>query len=332
MRGLIVKLGGLRAALAATAGLRAVRERHPAAAFTFVCRPGAEAALEGCPAVVETVALEPGAGSLALLSRIRAQHFDVAVTLGGPSPATRLAALSGAVRRVCAGAAPWHWSPFFHRQATARAVDPHEAARDHEVITQAFGFHCEPPAMWFAPSRMQEHGLVLDEGRYVVLHPGASRPERILEIDKWAAVARELVARGEAERVVVSAGPAGEERIMAEALCGLIGPSALSTGGRLRFSQLASLIRGARAFLGVDSPVLQLAAAVGTPVLGVYGPSDYARARPWGVLCRAVRIDATPFEGEARADYLRRMDRALARVTPEQILRATEELLRVSSR
>lgn len=332
MRVLVVKLGGLRAALAATAGMRAVRERHPAAQFTFVCRPGAEAALEGCPAVVETVPLEAGAGSLALVSRLRSQRHDVAVLLGGPSPATRLVALSGAGRRVCAGPAPWHWAPFFHRQATARAVDPHDAARDHEVMAQAFGFQGEPPAMWFSPARMQEHGLVLDDGRYVVIHPGASRPERVLEIDKWAAVARELIARGEADRVVVSAGPAGEERIMAEALVGLIGPGAVSTGGRLRIPQLAGLIRGSRAFLGADSPVLQLAAAVGTPVVGVYGPSDYARARPWGVLSRAVRIDATPFEGETRADYLRRMDRALARVTPEQILRATEELLRVSSR
>lgn len=332
MRLLVVKLGGPRAALAATAGLRAVRERHPSLAVTFVCRPGAEPVLEGCPAVVESVPLGPESASLALLSRLRSQRFDVAVLLGGPSPATRLVALSGARRRVCAGAAPWHWAPFFHRQATARAVDPHEAARDHAVLSHAFGFHCEPPPMWFAPSRIQEHGLVLDEGRYVVIHPGASRPERVLEVDKWAAVAREMLARGEADRVVVSAGPAGEERIMAEALCGLIGPAAVSTGGRLRLAQLAGLIRGARAFLGVDSPVLQLAAAVGTPVVGVYGPSDYARARPWGVLCRTVRIDASPFEGETRADYLRRMDRALARVTPEQVLRAAEELLRVSGR
>lgn len=332
MRVLIVKLGGLRAALAATAGMRAVRERHPSAAFTFVCRPGAEAALEGCPAVVESVPLESGAGSLALLSRLRSQRHDVAVLLGGPSPAARLVALSGASRRVCAGAAPWHWSPFFHRQATARAVDPHEAARDHEVLAQAFGFQGEPPGMWFAPSRMQEHGLVLDEGRYLVIHPGASRPERVLEVDKWAAVARELLSRGEVDRVAVSAGPAGEERIMAEALCGLIGPAAVSTGGRLRFAQLAALIRGARAFLGADSPVLQLAAAVGTPVVGVYGPSDFARSRPFGVLCRTVRIDATPYEGEARKDYLRRMDRALGRVTPDQVLRAVDELLRVSAR
>jgi hypothetical protein len=34
--------------------------------------------------------------------------------------------------------------------------------------------------------------MMLEEGRFAVIHPGATRPERILEIDKWAVVAREL--------------------------------------------------------------------------------------------------------------------------------------------
>ena len=107
--------------------------------------------------------------------------------------------------------------------------------------------------------------MMLEEGRFAVIHPGAARPERILEVDKWASVARELVACRAVERIVISAGPGGAERIMAEALCGLIGPVAMSTGGRLRFSQLARLIKESRLFLGADSSVLQLAAAVGTP-------------------------------------------------------------------
>ena len=127
------------------------------------------------------------------------------------------------------------------------------------------------------------------------------------------------------------AGPGGSERIMAEALCGLIGPVAMSTAGRLRFSQLARLIKEARLFLGADSSVLQLAAAVGTPVVGVFGPSDYARARPWGTVNRVVRVDTAMFEGELRADYLARMDRALARITAQQVSHAAEEVIRITT-
>ena len=173
--------------------------------------------------------------------------------------------------------------------------------------------------------------MMLEEGRCAVIHPGATRPERILEIDKWAAVARELIASRAVERIVISTGPGGAERIMAEALCGLIGPVAMSTGGRLRFSQLARLIKESRLFLGADSSVLQLAAAVGTPVVGVFGPSDYARARPWGTLNRVVRVDTTMFEGELRADYLARMDRALARITAQQVAQAAAEVIRITT-
>lgn len=331
MRVLVVKFAKLRGSLAATAGLRAVRERHPGVAVTFVTLLGSEQALEGCPAVVETVGLDPEAGFWPLLSRLRRQDFDLAVALGSHPAAQRMVALSGARRRVCSGRSGFFLRPFFHREVFGAAVDPHEAARDHEALSRAFGFHAEPPAMWFASSRMQEHGLLVEDGRYAVIHPGCSRPERILEVDKWAAVARELVASHAVDRVVVSAGPSDGERIFAEALCGLVGPVAASTDGRLRFAQVARLLQGARLFLGADSAVLQLAAAVGRPVVGVFGPSDYARARPWGAIHRVVRVDTTVFEGETREDYAARMDRALARVTSAQVLHAAEEVLRITA-
>jgi hypothetical protein len=49
------------------------------------------------------------------------------------------------------------------------------------------------------------------------------------------------------------------------------------------------------------------------------------------VLHRVVRIDTTPFEGEAAEDYRRRMDRALARIGAEQVFRAAEEVLQLSA-
>jgi ADP-heptose:LPS heptosyltransferase len=331
MRLLVVKFTGLRGALAATAGLRTIRERHPGAQITFVTSPGSEVALEGCPAIIETIGFGEEGSSLALLSRLRRQRFDFAIALGGDPRANQLVALSGAAVRACGGLAPFYLRPLMHQQVFGAIVDPHEAARDHEVMSRVLGFHAETPAMWFAPSRMQEHGMMLEEGRFAVIHPGATRPERILEIDKWAAVARELIASHAVERIVISAGPGGAERIMAEALCGLIGPVAMSTAGRLRFSQLARLIKESRLFLGADSSVLQLAAAVGTPVVGVFGPSDYARARPWGTVHRVVRVDTTIYEGELRADYLARMDRALARITAQQVTHAAAEVIRITA-
>lgn len=333
MRILIVKLTGLRGALATSASLRALKEVIPGATITYLTFPSAQPATEGCPLIVETVGydLDSSVGDfLGLLGHLRRQKFDVAVALSSQPLARWLVALSGARQRVCAGRAPFYLRRFFHHQVTDLLVDPHEAAQDYAVISEVFHLPPEVPQMWFASSRMNEHGLLVEPQKYCVIHPGATRREQILEIDKWVVVAKELVALGIVERVVVSAGPTSEERLMAEALCGLIGPVAQSTQGRLSFSQSAKLIQEARLFLGTDSAILQLASAVRTPVVGVYGPSDYNRTRPWGTLSRVVRIDTTPFEGEDKADYLARLDRAMARITPQQIVRAAEEVVRLS--
>ena len=333
MRILIVKLTGLRGALATSASLRALKEVIPGAAVTYLTLPCAQPATEGCPLIIETVGYDSDSSwsdFLGLLGHLRRQKFDFALALS-PQPLARLlVALSGARQRVCAGRAPFYLRHFFHQQVTDLLVDPHEAAQDFAVISQAFHLFSEVPRMWFASSRMNEHGLLVEPQKYCVIHPGAARREQILEIDKWVVVAKELVASGMVERVVVSAGQGSEERLMAEALCGLIGPVAQSTQGRLSFSQLAKLIQDARLFLGTDSAILQLASAVRTPVVGVYGPSDYNRTRPWGTLSRVVRIDTTSFEGEDRADYLARLDRAMARITPQQIIRAADEVVRLS--
>jgi ADP-heptose:LPS heptosyltransferase len=330
MRLLVVKLSRLRGALATTAALRALRERQPNLQVTFVTQSGSEPALEGCPAIVDIVGLESGTAGWSLLAHLRRQRFDAAIALGQDAASQRLVAWSGARLKAAAGKVVWWLRPYFHQAVDLRGLDPHEAARDHEVLSRVFHFKGELLTMWFASSRMQDHGLFLDERRFAVIHPGSRHPDRLLEIDKWAAVARGLLASGEIQRVIISAGPDDQEKILAEALAQLIGPEAMSTAGRLRWAQTADLLKKSRIFLGVDSSILQLAAAVGAPVVGVFGSSDYARARPWGTLNRVVRIDTTPFEGEAKTDYRERMNRAWSRITPRQILQAAEELLRLS--
>ncbi|MHB8620687.1 MAG: glycosyltransferase family 9 protein, partial [Chloroflexota bacterium] len=52
--------------------------------------------------------------------------------------------------------------------------------------------------------------------------------------------------------------------------------------GRTSFGQTAALIRRCRLFAGNDSAALHLAAAVGTPFAGIFGPSDPVRHRPMG--------------------------------------------------
>jgi heptosyltransferase-3 len=332
VRILIAKHCGLRGALALTPALRAIREKHPGARVTVVAPSAALPMLEGCPGVdvVFPLALSPGPGSsLSLLAHLRRQAFDHAFALTPHGQVRRLAAFSAARRRWTLGR-PGLYQPFFHGWGEPAGPDPHEAARDHAIISQALGLTPVPGDCWFASSRMQEHGLLLEPGRFAVIHPVSADPARMLGAHLWSVVARSLLDSGAVDRIVVSCGSDATERVYAEAVCGAVGAAASSTAGRLRLPQLARLLADARIFLGVDTPVLQLAAAVRCPVVGVYGPSDYARARPWGSVSRSVRVDTTPYEGEPAAEWRERIGRAYGRVRADQITRAAEEVLRLA--
>jgi len=332
VRILLAKHCGPRGALALTPALRAIREKHPGARVTVAAPADALPMLEGCPGVDVALPLALSRGwlsALALRGHLRRQAFDHAFAFSGAGGVRRLVALSGARRRWSLGR-PGLWQPFFHGWGDPAGQDPHEAARDHALVAQALGLAPQPGECWFATSRMQEHGLLLEPGRFAVIHPVALDPSRMLGAHLWSVVARSLLDSGAVDRVIVSCGPDATERVYAEAVCGAVGAAASSTAGRLRLPQLARLLADARIFLGVDTPVLQLAAAVRCPVVGVYGPSDYARARPWGSVSRSVRVDTTPYEGEPLAEWQQRVGRAFGRVRPEQVVRAAEEVLRLA--
>lgn len=329
MRILLAKPCGLRGALALTPAVRAIRERHPSARVTVLTSPGALPMLEGCPGVDVALTL-PSSPGLALIAHLRRQDFDHAFCLAATPSARRAVAFSGARRRWVVGR-PGLYLPLLDGWGEPPGQDVHEAARNHAVVAQAMSLPLQAPAYWFATSRMQEHGLLLEPGRYAVIHPAAADPAKMLGAHFWSLVGRALLDAKVVDRIVVSCGPDSSERVYAEAVCGAIGPAAFSLAGRLRVTQLARLLTDARLCLGVDTPVLQLAAAARCPVVGLYGPSDYARNRPWDALSRNVRVDNAPYIGESASDWRNRMSRAFGRIRPEQVLQASEELMRMAS-
>ncbi len=117
----------------------------------------------------------------------------------------------------------------------------------------------------------------------VVLLPGAGRPNKRWAVDRF----RELSRRFNAVTVW---GPG--ERTLAEAVDGDLAPET-------NLRELAFLLRYARVVIGGDTGPLHLAAALGTRVVGLYGPTDPRRNGPYGQL--ASVIDTYPTSGSMDA-------------------------------
>jgi ADP-heptose:LPS heptosyltransferase len=124
---------------------------------------------------------------------------------------------------------------------------------------------------------------------YVVMHPGSGSRRKNWPAREWIAVLDRLLVTDDL-RLVVTAGPADTEAVaelMRAAADRPVLRQRVSTLPEASLEQLAAVIAQSALYLGNDSGVSHLAAAVGTPTLAVFGPTDPAIWRPRG---RRVRV------------------------------------------
>ena len=108
----------------------------------------------------------------------------------------------------------------------------------------------------------------------IVLLPGAGKANKLWPVERFRELARRV-----GPRALAVWGPG--EREMADAIGARVAPPTT-------LRELAWILRRARVVVGADTGPLHLAAAMGTPVAGLYGPTDPRRNGPYGQLDHCV--------------------------------------------
>jgi heptosyltransferase III len=111
----------------------------------------------------------------------------------------------------------------------------------------------------------------------IVIHPGSGWTLKNWGPERWGRLARAAFDRY--GHVPLVSGTASETRLC-DAVVRHAGGRAVSVASRLSLGGFASLLRRTCAFVGVDSGPLHLAALVGCPVVGLYGPVTERAAGP----------------------------------------------------
>jgi heptosyltransferase-3 len=124
--------------------------------------------------------------------------------------------------------------------------------------------------------------------------------------------------------VVVSCGPAPDERAAATRLQRSLGPAALSTDGQTSWAQLAGLLHRARLFVGVDTAAMHLAAACGCPTVALFGGSKIFEWFPWRVRHRTVRPH--DWLGTEAAEAISK-DGLMGEIDADRVITACDEVL-----
>jgi len=141
-------------------------------------------------------------------------------------------------------------------------------------------------ACWL--SRVESGG----SGPLIVIHAGAGASLKNWATHRWAAVGRALQARIGA-RIVLTGGP--DERDLATSIAADLVDSPLNLAGKTTLGELAAVLERCDLVLGGDSGPLHIAAAVGTPTVRIYGPTNTTFFAPWGDPGQQVALKAGLF-------------------------------------
>ena len=128
-----------------------------------------------------------------------------------------------------------------------------------------------------AESAVARQAAASTGGRYALLNPGAAWPNKRWPPARLAAVASALRNRRGLASIVLW-GPG--ERALAEEVIALAGGAAILSP-QTSIADIVELARGAAVMVSGDTGPTHLAAAVGTPIVGLYGPTRAERNGPW---------------------------------------------------
>ncbi len=315
--------------------LDALDRRFPRAEIVVLGRPWVAGLFGGQRGVDRVLTYESAGahrglgGRWALGRHLREEGFDVAVLFPNSLDSALVVWLAGIPCRVgypTEGRRPLLTHPV---PAADGAAQRHQVFR-YLALARALGGQGEPlPHLAVRPAAMEEADRLLAEcggephTTWIAVNPGSVYGSaKRWPAERFAAAADRIAARWQARILLVGS---SREAGVIEAVARAMRQPAAVLGGRMDIAVLPALLRRVRLLLTNDTGAMHVAAAVATPVIAVFGPTDVEATGPLGPRCRSVRtpVPCSPcLLRECPIDH-----RCMTGVTVEQVVSAAEELL-----
>lgn len=254
------------------------------------------------------------------MREVRTMQYHIALDLQGTIRSAMAARLSGAKTRIGSaepreGPARRFYTNPVALQATHvvdQALSLASAAAGEDLRFESPAFPQDPATEAWADRFCSSVGF----RPLAIINPGAGWGAKCWPAESYGAVARTLANRGMA--VMVNFGPSEEP----------LGESVREhSGGTARpltcsISELIALTRRASLFVGGDTGPMHLAAALGVPVVAMFGPTRPDRNGPYGA--RAVVLRSP--ESVDNRSHMDHPDAGLQSITPDQVISAVDTL------
>ena len=306
LRILLVKLSSLGDVLHTLPTLEALRQAFPGGHLTWLVEAAYAPLLVGHPALNEVwpvprvrlsqrVHLDELADLARLMYRLRRRPFDLVIDLQGLLKSAVWVALARSSRKVGYDGT---------REGSYRVLTERLPPYDKEAhavwrylnLAHYLGARPAPPRFRLGLTPQADIADLVgptDSRPLVVLHPGARWPTKLWPAAAWARLAAWL-SREQGLRVVIT-GSAADRQLAADIVAHLE-EEALNLAGRTSLKELAGILQQARLAVTADTGPMHLAAALGTPVAALFGPTAPWRTGPFGSAHEIVRLglDCSP--------------------------------------
>ncbi len=317
-------------AVMSTPALAAVRTAFPRAEITVVANPLVAELFRHHPDCDRVLVFDKQsghaglAGFLRFCRLLRRENFEMAILLQNAFEAALMAWLAGVPQR--AGYRTDHRGLLLTHGVAAvdRKHGMHHVAYYLHGLQQ-LGITGGDGSLRLAVTDAEQAWAraTLGAGHWMAINPGASygAAKRWLP-ERFAAVADGLAARY-GVGIVLTGGP-GEQEIGRDIEAAMqVVPRNLI--GKTAVREMMALLARCELVISNDSGPMHVAAALGTPVVAVFGPTDHTTTSPAGQTCRIVRqpVECAPcMLRECPIDH-----RCMTGITAEQVLAAAAALL-----
>ncbi|MBI2480984.1 MAG: glycosyltransferase family 9 protein [Planctomycetia bacterium] len=328
---LISRLSAIGDCVVTTPLLCALREHFPNAHIAWVTERGPATLLEGHKAIDELIVvpkrwLKSPSEVRQLRSKLRARQFDVAFDPQGLTKSSLVTWLSGAKRQI-----GFHkprgreLSRWFNRELVTPTND-HIVDAQLELLTPfgvydptvRFDLPVVPEVEDRADAMIRSAHLGCD---FVAINCGAGWDSKLWSTYRYGCVARNLGELHQLPSFVLWAGE--RERLAAEEIVACSGGRAVLSPPTT-LPELAAVLRRARMFIGSDTGPLHIAAAVGTPCIGLHGTTRPEASGAYGP--QHIHIQKR-FHGGTSRERRRAGNEAMLEIDVDTVVAACETVL-----
>lgn len=280
---LVIKLRAVGDVVLSTVVLPNLRVAFSKAQLDFLTERGCRDVLDGNPAIDNVVLFtKRGTNGVRMPLEIRRRRYDLVIDLFGNPRSALMTFASGAKYRV--GYDFRGRSYAYNLLVKPRGAEVHNVEFNLDalrrigvpIVTTSLLFPLSSSDVAFADNVAAE--LQLTDAVIIGINPGTNRPTERWPAEKFSELGK-LASKQLNARVLVFWGPG--ERALAENIVSAIGQRA-SIAPPTTLKQLGALFRKCSVVVSNDSGPMHIAAAVGVPTVGIFGPVNPRLQGPYG--------------------------------------------------